>query len=134
MPQRKIRLVPHGVATIPISELASALSNWRTQTDFPGPKDWVFASPVAAGRLPYWPDAYRVNRYVQGENADADDVHYAAGLGLSPTCESEVVAQLVDLQQRAIEYARKDGDVAVERFFNAQQNAHVVRDRFARRL
>ena len=51
MPQRKIWLVPHGVATIPISELASALSNWRTQTGFPGPKDWVFASPVAAGTL-----------------------------------------------------------------------------------
>ena len=39
------------------SELASALSNWRRQTGFPGPKDWVFASPLAAGKLPYWPDA-----------------------------------------------------------------------------
>jgi erythromycin esterase-like protein len=163
-----------------------------------------------------WPDAYRVNRYVQGENADVDAVEalsgfrrfpawmwrnadildfvgwlrthndslesarrvgfygldlysmhasieavltyldkvdpdgarrarhryacfenfgedpqaygYAAGFGLIPTCESEVVAQLVDLQQRAIEYARKDGGVAAERFFNAQQNAHVIKD------
>jgi erythromycin esterase-like protein len=59
---------------------------------------------------------------------DAQAYGYAAGFGLTPTCESEVVAQLVDLQQRAIEYARRDGRVAAEHFFNAQQNAHVVRD------
>lgn len=43
---------------IPMSaELASALEKWRKQTSFPNPKDWVFASPLAAGKLPYWPDA-----------------------------------------------------------------------------
>jgi hypothetical protein len=81
MPQRKIKLVPHGVATVPISELASTLSNWRTQTGFPGPKDWVFASSAAPGN---WPDAYRVNRYVQGENADADDVQALSGFRRFP--------------------------------------------------
>ena len=163
-----------------------------------------------------WPDAYRVNRYVQGENADADaaealsgfrrfpawmwrnadvldfvgwlrahndsldparrvgfygldlySLHasieavlayldkvdpdgarraryrygcfehfgedpqaygYAAGFGLSHSCESEVVAQLIDLRQCAIEYARMDGWAAAERFFNAQQNARAVKD------
>ena len=163
-----------------------------------------------------WPDAYRVNRYVQGENADADAVEalsgfrrfpawmwrnadildfvgwlrtrndsldpakrvgfygldlyslhasieavltyldkvdsdgarraryryacfehfgedpqtygYAAGFGLSHTCESEVVAQLIDLQHCAIEYARRDGWIAAERFFDAQQNARLVKD------
>jgi erythromycin esterase-like protein len=59
---------------------------------------------------------------------DPQTYGYAAGLGLSHTCESEVVAQLIELQQRAIEYARRDGWVAVEQFFNAQQNAHVVVD------
>ncbi|MGD0443164.1 MAG: site-specific integrase [Edaphobacter sp.] len=39
------------------SELASALANWRKHTSFPSPKDWIFASPLAAGKLPYWPDA-----------------------------------------------------------------------------
>jgi integrase len=39
------------------SELASALANWRKQSSFAGPKDWVFASPLAVGRRPYWPDA-----------------------------------------------------------------------------
>ena len=53
---------------------------------------------------------------------------YASGLGLSHTCESEVVAQLVELQQRAIEYARRDGWTAAEQFFNAQQNARLVKD------
>jgi integrase len=39
------------------SELASSLSNWRKQTSFSGPCDWVFASPQALGMKPYWPDA-----------------------------------------------------------------------------
>jgi integrase len=39
------------------SELASSLSNWRKQTSFSGPFDWVFASPQALGMKPYWPDA-----------------------------------------------------------------------------
>jgi integrase len=39
------------------SEPASALANWRKQTNFPNPGDWVFASPQALGKRPYWPDA-----------------------------------------------------------------------------
>ena len=39
------------------SELASSLANWRVQTSYSGPADWVFASPQALGRKPYWPDA-----------------------------------------------------------------------------
>ena len=39
------------------SELASALANWRKQTSFSGSGDWVFASPSAVGKKPYWPDA-----------------------------------------------------------------------------
>jgi integrase len=39
------------------SELAAALENWRKQTTFSGPKNWVFASPLALGQKPYWPDA-----------------------------------------------------------------------------
>jgi integrase len=43
---------------LPMSaELASALANWRKQTSFPNPEHWVFASPQALGRKPYWPDA-----------------------------------------------------------------------------
>ena len=164
-----------------------------------------------------WPDAYRVNRYVQGQNVDADAVEalggfrrfpawmwrnadvldfvgwlrshndslapgsvktgfygldlyslhtsieavlnyldkvdpvgaqraryryacfehfgedpqaygYAAGFGLSHTCESEVIGQLVELQRRAAEYARRDGRIAAEDFFYAEQNARLVKN------
>jgi integrase len=39
------------------SELASSLANWKKQTSYSKPKDWVFASPQALGQKPYWPDA-----------------------------------------------------------------------------
>src|SRR4051794_33540267 len=39
------------------SELALALENWRKHTEYAEPSDWVFASPVALGKKPYWPDA-----------------------------------------------------------------------------
>jgi integrase len=43
---------------IPMSaELSSALENWRKQTSYSKPDDWVFASPLALGKKPYWPDA-----------------------------------------------------------------------------
>jgi len=78
------------------------------------------------------PDAARRarHRYACFENfgEDPQTYGYAAGLGLGHTCESEVVAQLLELQQRAVEYARRDGWVAVESFFNAQQNARLVMD------
>jgi len=53
---------------------------------------------------------------------------YAAGFGLSHTCESEVIAQLIDLQKRAREYARRDGRIAADDFFYAEQNARLVRN------
>jgi integrase len=39
------------------SELAISLANWKKQTGFSGSQDWVFASPLALGKKPYWPDA-----------------------------------------------------------------------------
>ena len=39
------------------SELSLVLANWRTQSRFSKDGDWIFASPSAIGRLPYWPDA-----------------------------------------------------------------------------
>jgi integrase len=42
---------------LPMSdELAVALINWREQTEYGKPVDWVFASPMSFGKLPYWPD------------------------------------------------------------------------------
>jgi integrase len=39
------------------SELATSLSNWKKQTSYSNPTDWIFASPLALGKKPYWPDA-----------------------------------------------------------------------------
>jgi erythromycin esterase-like protein len=59
---------------------------------------------------------------------DPQSYGYAAGLGLRPSCENEAVSQLVDLQHSSLRYARMDGLVALEKFFDAEQNARVVRD------
>jgi erythromycin esterase-like protein len=53
---------------------------------------------------------------------------HAAGLGLETSCEREVVAQLADLRRRAAEYARRDGRLAADELFVAEQNARVVRE------
>lgn len=59
---------------------------------------------------------------------DPQEYGYAAGFGLSHTCESEVVAQLIDLQRQAAEYARRDGRIAADDFFYAEQNARLIKN------
>jgi erythromycin esterase-like protein len=51
---------------------------------------------------------------------------YATGLGLSESCEEEVVSQLVDLHYRAAAYARRDGRVSGDDYFYAEQNARLI--------
>ncbi len=42
---------------LPMSDdLAVALTEWRQQTSYAKQTDWVFASPMSFGKLPYWPD------------------------------------------------------------------------------
>jgi erythromycin esterase-like protein len=53
---------------------------------------------------------------------------YAAGFGVSESCEQEVVQQLVELQRRTYEYMHRDGYVAEDEFFSAEQNARLVRN------
>ena len=60
--------------------------------------------------------------------ADAQGYGYAATLGLSASCESEVTAQLVDLRARATDYMNRDGLVAEDDYFFAEQNARLVRN------
>jgi erythromycin esterase-like protein len=59
---------------------------------------------------------------------DTQNYGFAAGLGLAKSCEEEVVAQLVELQRRAAEYARRDGSVAEDEVFYAEQNARLVKN------
>ena len=53
---------------------------------------------------------------------------YATGFGLTESCEQEVVSQLVELQRRASDYVRRDGRVAADDFFFAEQNARLVKN------
>lgn len=58
---------------------------------------------------------------------DSQAYGYAATFGMSGTCEDEVVGQLVDLRRRAAEYAARDGRVAEDDYFFAEQNARLVK-------
>lgn len=51
---------------------------------------------------------------------------YASTIGMSRSCEKEVVAQLVELRRAAAEYSRRDGRLAEDDLFYAEQNARVV--------
>jgi erythromycin esterase-like protein len=53
---------------------------------------------------------------------------YAAGFGMTPTCEEAVVKELVALRRKAMDYLQRDGQVAADAYFCAEQNALVVRN------
>lgn len=53
---------------------------------------------------------------------------YVSRLGVGASCETEVVTQLVELRRQAAEYARRDGRLAHDDYFVAEQNARVVRN------
>jgi erythromycin esterase-like protein len=57
---------------------------------------------------------------------DTQAYGYAAGFGITDSCEREVIEQLVELQRRAADYASRDGRVAQDEFFFAEQNARLV--------
>jgi erythromycin esterase-like protein len=57
---------------------------------------------------------------------DTQRYGYTAGFGLSATCEEEVIAQLRDLRRHTEDYLRRDGAVAEDEFFYAEQNARLV--------
>lgn len=61
---------------------------------------------------------------------------HAAGLGISRSCEDEVVAQLVDLLQSRSRNLSRDGLPAEDEQFSAEQNARLVRnaEEYYRRL
>jgi erythromycin esterase-like protein len=59
-------------------------------------------------------------------NEDSQAYGYAATTGLEDSCEREVVAQLVELQKAAATYATRDGHVAEDEYFFAEQNARLA--------
>ena len=50
---------------------------------------------------------------------DTQAYGYAAGFGLSQSCENEVIGQWMEMRQRAAVFARRDGRVARDAFFFA---------------
>jgi erythromycin esterase-like protein len=59
---------------------------------------------------------------------DAQSYGYAAAFGAGESCEDEVVQQLLEFQRRAADLAIRDGRIAEDEFFSAQQNARLVRN------
>jgi erythromycin esterase-like protein len=78
------------------------------------------------------PDAAKEarSRYACFDHSGEDDQVYGflTAAGATRSCQEEVVRQLVELQRRAVEYAQRDGRVAEDEFFSAEQNARVVKN------
>ncbi len=76
------------------------------------------------------PDAARRARYryscFEHFAEDTQAYGYAASFGIEESCEREVIEQLVELRRRAADYASRDGRVAQDEFFFAEQNARLV--------
>src|SRR5207248_2656096 len=53
---------------------------------------------------------------------------FATGTGLAPSCEEDVISQVLELQRHAGDYARRDGRLAEDELFHAEQNARVVQN------
>jgi erythromycin esterase-like protein len=76
------------------------------------------------------PDAAKRARYryscFEHFAEDTQAYGYAANYGITESCEKEVIDQLVELRRRAADYASRDGRVAQDEFFFAEQNARLV--------
>ncbi len=59
---------------------------------------------------------------------DTQAYGYAASHGLAESCEPQVVQQLLEMQRRAADLARRDGQIPEDEFFFAEQNARLVRN------
>jgi erythromycin esterase-like protein len=59
---------------------------------------------------------------------DAQAYGFAASSDESRSCEEQVIRQLVDLQSQAAVYASRDGRVAEDEYFYAEQNARLVKN------
>jgi erythromycin esterase-like protein len=70
-------------------------------------------------------------RYACFDHRHAEDGQaygFAAAFGAGDTCEREVLDQLADLHRHALDYARRDGLLAEDELFHAEQNALTVKD------
>jgi erythromycin esterase-like protein len=63
-----------------------------------------------------------------GGASDETRYGYVSALDLDDSCEDEVVAQLVEMQRKSLEYAARAGAGEADDFFDAEQNARLVVD------
>src|SRR5271169_4407631 len=98
-------------------DLYSLHASMRAVLDFLDKVD-----PEAARRARY--------RYACFENfgEDTQAYGYSASFGLSKSCENEVTVQWMEMRQRAADLASRDGRVARDAFFFAEQNARLVKN------
>jgi erythromycin esterase-like protein len=59
---------------------------------------------------------------------DSQAYGYATSSGMAESCEAEVVKTLVDLRRHAADYRSRDGVIAEDEFFFAEQNARLVKN------
>ena len=59
---------------------------------------------------------------------DAQTYGLLSGYAQGDSCEDAVVKQLAEMQQHALDYARRDGLLAEDEYFFAEQNAQVVKN------
>ncbi|HEY9599711.1 MAG TPA: erythromycin esterase family protein, partial [Cyanophyceae cyanobacterium] len=59
---------------------------------------------------------------------DSQRYGYAASFGLTEPCQDEAVKQLLELQRQTAEYVQRDGQIAEDEFFYAEQNARLVKN------
>ena len=78
------------------------------------------------------PEAAKRARYryscLEDFGEDPQAYGYAASYDLGKSCEQEVIQQLVDLRGKAADYAKRDGRVAQDEYFYAEQNARLVKN------
>jgi len=98
-------------------DLYSLYSSIKAVLDYLGKVD-----PAAAERARFRYSCF--DHFV--ENTEA--YGYAAGFELDESCEKVVIEQLTDLQKRALDYLRRDGQVAEEEYFQIVQNARLVKN------
>ncbi len=80
--------------------------------------------PVAAARA-----RARYACFDHASSADDGQAYgFRAAFGAGLSCETEAVDQLIEIQRNALAYARRDGLLAEDELFYAEQNAQVVRD------
>jgi erythromycin esterase-like protein len=76
------------------------------------------------------PEAAKRARYRYGcfehYGEDSQAYGYASTFGMKPSCEKEVLSELVEFRRKASEYASRDGHIPPDEAFFAEQNARLI--------